>query len=110
MGRGARREAVSAALPLRGPDGGRARAGCPRRGAQLPSLLETTDPSLVEIRRAVTDAYVDHYLELTDVTREEISRCEPAMAAALLRHQPDNAESETLARMAERGLQAIHRA
>jgi aminoglycoside phosphotransferase (APT) family kinase protein len=59
-----------------------------------------TAPSVVEIRRIVTYAYVARYLELTDVTREEISRCEPAMAAALLRHQPGNAESETLTSIA----------
>jgi len=54
-----------------------------------------------EIREAVTQAYLDRYLELTPVTRAEIASCEPHCAAALLRHQPAGPARAELARIAE---------
>jgi hypothetical protein len=44
----------------------------------------------------MTDAYLAAYLEFTSVTREDIARCEPAMAAALLRAEPENTEQDAL--------------
>jgi aminoglycoside phosphotransferase (APT) family kinase protein len=64
-------------------------------------LVADTPPAAVETRRAVTDAYVDRMLEITPLSRDDLDRCLPAMAAALLRHQPDNAEAAVLAGIAE---------
>lgn len=66
-------------------------------------LAADTPTSVLETRRAVADAYVERYLEIGGVSRDQIARCEPAMAAALLRHQPENAERDTLARIAAGG-------
>ena len=44
----------------------------------------------------MTDAYLDAYLEFTSVTREDVARCEPMMAAALLRAEPENLERNAL--------------
>jgi hypothetical protein len=56
-----------------------------------------------EVRNAVTDAYLEHYLAITDVSREDVALCEPLMAAALLRHEEheeeDRAALERLARL-----------
>ncbi len=59
-------------------------------------LTEQTPSDIRRARRDMTDAYLDAYLGFTSVTREDIARCEPAMAAALLRTEPDNIERDAL--------------
>ena len=49
----------------------------------------------------VADAYLAAYLEFTSVTRDDVARCEPAMAAALLRAEPDNLERAALEALAD---------
>jgi len=56
---------------------------------------QTTD-GIRRARREMTDAYLAAYLEFTSVTREDVARCEPVMAAALLRAEPDNIEQDAL--------------
>jgi len=66
-------------------------------------LSDRTPAPIRDARREMLDAYLSAYLESTRVTRDEVARCEPAMAAALLRAEPDNGEREALRRIVESG-------
>ena len=64
-------------------------------------LSDQTTQNIRTARREMTDAYLASYLEFTSVTREEVARCEPAMAAALLHAEPENLEREALRALIE---------
>lgn len=59
-------------------------------------LTERTPPDVRHARTEMTEAYLDAYLEITEVSRADVAACEPAMAAALLRAEPDNADRDAL--------------
>jgi thiamine kinase len=59
-------------------------------------LSDQTTQSIRAARREMADAYLAAYLEFTEVRRDDVARCEPAMAAALLRAEPDNLERKAL--------------
>jgi Ser/Thr protein kinase RdoA (MazF antagonist) len=64
-------------------------------------LPDRVRSAMRKVRDAVTDAYLEHYLSITGVTRRDVARCEPLMAAALLRHElHEDEEREQLERLA----------
>ena len=62
---------------------------------QGPSDVRTT-----RIRGALHAAYLDGILAATSVTREDVARCEPFLAASLLHADPTNPHRGTLERLA----------
>lgn len=52
------------------------------------------------VRQTICDVYLAAYLERSGIRRETVARCEPAMAATLLRGGPGNPEREALERIA----------
>ncbi len=59
-------------------------------------MSDQTTATIRQARRGMTDAYLAAYLEFTSVTCEDVVRCEPATAAAVLRAKPDNIDSAAL--------------
>jgi len=70
-----------------------------------PPRPESTGRS-VRIRRALTDAYLQHYLAIGDVTREQVVACQPLCASAMLRSEPENVARSELEQIATSGVTA----
>ncbi len=64
-------------------------------------VRDDTPPRSRAIREAVTEAYLDRYLAVTSVTRDQIASCARHCAATLLRHQPAGPARAELTRIAD---------
>lgn len=70
-----------------------------RYGGLRPPHPGSTGRSL-RIRRALSDAYLEHYLAIGEVTLEQVAACKPLCANAMLRFEPESparAELEQIA-------------